>query len=119
MDTIRLSRENLLGVLEENRAKHHDEYTSARVKWVEESTIALRRAADKAANEGVIDTNPLADLPKPVTYLESYDDAIAKVRADVRKELELDNQEFAAWYLDKWNWRGAFAANTSLYNGPR
>lgn len=117
MDTIHVNKQDLISKLRANREKHKKDFEESRKTWRKKCTKALKKAAKKAEEKGEIEQYPLADLPKPTSYLESYDDAIARVEADIRKELELDDREFAAWMQDKWNWRGQFVAQTSLYNG--
>ena len=116
MDTIRVDREEALQILEQNREKHEKQYKKDIETWVKKSTKALAKAAKKAKEEGWIDRDVLSDLPKPQSYLNSYDSAIARLKADVRDEIELDDREFAAWYEDNWAWRGAFVATSSIYN---
>lgn len=115
MDVIRIDRNKLLETLRENRDRHEAEFKEARGKWVKKSAKALRKAAERA-EKGDIEEHPLANLPKPVSYVKSYDDAIARVEYDTRSEIELDDREFSAWVQDDWNWRGQFVGTTSLYN---
>lgn len=120
MDFIKVNRESLLEILKKNEAKHTDDFKEAMKVWTKKATKALAKAAKEAQDHGVIDVNPLAALPKPTNFVESYKDAIVRVEMDTREELELDDREFSAWIQDNWTWRGAFAASTSLYNnhGP-
>ncbi len=114
--TTHANREELLKVLKKNREKHEREFNKAMKAWVKKSTKALQVAADKAKTDGWITRDPLKDLPKPTSYLESYNKAIRMVEMDARSVVELDAQTFNAWVHDEWEWRGAFAANTSIYN---
>lgn len=115
MDKIKMDRDELLEKLVANRAKHKDEFEAGLKIWKKKATKALKKAATKAEKKGWIEIYPLSALPKPENYLSSYDDAIARVEADIRPELELDDREFSAWVQDNWNWRGAFAMNTQSY----
>ncbi len=115
MDNTRVNRTTLLQKLEENREKHKKDFIEAKTAWENQATKALQKAA-KRAEKGKITLDPLGDLPKPQSYIESYDDAIARIEMDVRDEVELSDREFSAWVQDKWAWRGTFVANTSLYN---
>jgi hypothetical protein len=117
MDTIRINRQRLLETLEQNKAQHESDFAEAHKAWTKKATKALKKAAQKAEEEGVVEVHPLKDLPKPESYVKSYDDAIRRVEFDVRDEVELDDREFSAWVQDDWNWRGAFLANTGSYLG--
>lgn len=116
MDIIRINREKLLAVLDANRTTHKAEFEEAHAAWREAATAALQFAAKQAAEGGEVDTAPLRDLPKPISYVKSYDDAITRLEYDTRPEIELADREFSAWVQDDWNWRGQFAGTTSLYN---
>lgn len=117
METIKVNRVDLIAKIETNREKHEAEFNQAVEVWVKKATKALAKAAKKAEEKGWIDTDVLAGLPKPQSYLQSYEDALARLNMDVREEIELEDREFSAWVQDNWVWRGAFHANTSMYNG--
>ena len=116
METTKIKTEELLTVLKDNRDDHETEFKEALKKWKKKATKALRKAADKAEKDGVITENPLAKLPKPVHYLNSYDVVIDRLYMEVEKTVELDDREFQAWVRNEWNWSGAFVGTTSLYN---
>jgi hypothetical protein len=111
-----MNRTELLEQLRDNQTKHAADYREAMVVWKKKAAKALAKAAKKA-EKGKITLNPLQDLPKPVQFMEEYDDAIARVMVDTREELELDDHQFRQWVQDKWVWQHQFAASTSLYNG--
>ena len=118
-DVIFVQRDKLLEKLKENREKHKTEFEEASTKWREEATEALRKAADDAEAGKEIDLYPLNKLPKPVSYIGSYDEAILRVEMETRDELVLTEKQFAAWANDNWQWRDAFVGTTSLYNNAR
>lgn len=116
MNTTKVKKDELLAKLKENRDHHKSEFEKAKATWKKRAAKALAKAAKKAADDGVIDMMPLRDLPKPKHYLDSYDLQIARLEYEVEDVVELTDREFQAWVLDDWDWQGAFAAGTSLYN---
>jgi len=115
MNTIKMKRSELLETLQINQDNHMADYEEAVEVWQNKAAKALAKAAKKA-EKGKITLNPLKDLPKPVNYGEEYNDAIARVKADVREELELDENQFRQWVQNKWAWQRQFAASTEIYN---
>ncbi len=120
MKPTTVSTSELLEKLQENRAKHVSEYKKARKAWLKKAIKELRRVADRAEKEKKLNNqsfNPLMKLPKPVSYARSYDVMIARLNAEVNDQVELDERDFNAYWLDNWEWSGAFVGTTSLYNG--
>lgn len=115
MDKITVSKTALLEKLSDNLELHQADYKAARKEWVKRCTKALKKAAKQAEETGEIDTAPLQDLPKPVSFVKSYEDAIARLEMHLDTEVDLDDRQFAAWVQDNWDWRGAFIAQTSNY----
>lgn len=111
----------LLEVLRENRAKHLDKYKKARKVWLKKAIKELRKVADRAEKDKKLNNqsfNPLMKLPKPVSYVHSYDVMIARLEAEVNDTVDLDERDFNAYWLDNWEWSGAFVGTTSLYGAP-
>jgi arginine utilization protein RocB len=116
--TVRTS--DLLDKLQENRAKHVKEYKKARKTWLKKAIKELRKVANQAEKTKRLNNqsfSPLQRLPKPVSYAHSYDVMIARLEAEVNDQVELDERDFNAYWLDNWEWSGAFVGTTSLYNG--
>lgn len=119
METIKIDRDQLLDVLQENREKHRVEYEKAHKAWAKKIGKVMTKAEemDDPAEGWKYLQKKMGELPKPVQYVKQYQSAIRKVEMDVRDEIELNDREFAAWVEDDWSWKGAFVAQTSLYNG--
>ncbi len=110
----------LLEKLRENRATHVTEYKKARKTWLKKAVKELRKVADRAEETKKLNGqsfSPLRELPKPISYVHSYDVMIARLEAEVNDTVDLDERDFNAYWLDNWDWSGAFVGTTSLYNG--
>ena len=112
---VRVDRAKLLETLKENKAKHVAEYDSAVEKYREAAEKALRKRAIEI-RDGKTLRKEVEDLPEPRSFAGEYDRAIAMVDWSEDEQLSLDEQDFRAFVLDEWNWRGQFAAATSTYN---
>jgi len=111
---------DLLDKLQENRTKHIKEYKKARRTWLKKAIRELRKVADRAEKDQKLNYqsfSPLNKLPKPTSYAKSYDVMIARLEAEVNDTVQLDERDFNAYWLDNWEWSGAFVGTTSLYNG--
>lgn len=118
MDTVRVNKEELLAKLRENRDQHVKDYKEAVVEYrkaaLAEITTMLKQAKSK--------TDKIAravTAPEPVSYESSYTTAIRMLEMSVDEEIELDQEDFAKYVEDNWQWRGAFAANTLSYKNSR
>lgn len=119
MKPTTVSTDELLEKLKANREKHIAEYKSARKIWLKQAIKELRKVADRAEKTKTLNNksfSPLRSLPKPVSYAHSYDVMIARLEAEVNDQVELDERDFNAYWLDNWDWSGAFVGTTSLYN---
>ena len=58
-----------------------------------------------------------ADIPRPKSYLEYYDDAIAMLGVCTDKEIKLDNVLFGQLMKDDWDWSDTFSSSNAFYSG--
>lgn len=117
MRSTRVSKQELLDKLNENRAKHKEEFESARQTWEKKVVHRYEQVRDRALHgDFEVVEDPLAKLPKPQNFIQSYDMAIEQLDWETKDEVELDEKEFANYVLDKWDWQHRFAASTSIYN---
>lgn len=54
-------------------------------------------------------------LPEPVDYTEEYDAAIQMIEWELSDEIDLDEESFQKFVLNRWSWARHFAANTGSY----
>lgn len=117
MKITHVSRDKLKDKLVENRATHEAEFREATAEWRKKVYKRYKKLLGQIEAEDFTNVqNPLMELPKPQHYLSEYDTAIARLEVEEEEIVELDEQEFEAFWLDKWNWSRGFQAGTSLYN---
>jgi len=116
MNTTTVEVLRLRETLESNRKKHWTEYRAARALWEEKVVARLREVLGESL-EGNFDSvqMPISDLPKPESFIKSYDTALKRLDWEVESHVDLDETEFANYVLDDWSWRNRWVANTSSY----
>lgn len=114
MNTVKVSKDELLSTLEGNREQHVIDYKEALVEYrkaaVAELTDMLKNAKSKS---GKIKRSIVA--PEPQSFESSYATAIRMLQMSVDDEIELTQQEFSQYVEDKWTWQGVFASSTMSY----
>lgn len=114
MDTVKVVRVDVIAKLKENRATHKATFVEADANYRQVVVDALRARANDVEGGGKIQL--FFELPKPEDHTEDYDTAIAMLEWCKDDLIELDQQEFGMYVLDKWRWELAFAANTMSYS---
>lgn len=112
MESVQVSRTDLMGKIERNRARHIERYEVALVGWRKKLIASLSKALQKA-RKGV--DPALVSLPKPMKYVEQYDRVLGMLRMSTEKTVELSVVDFDQFVRDKWSWSDAFANSTVGY----
>jgi hypothetical protein len=118
MDTVRVSKEELLEKLRTNRDQHVKDFKEAVIEYRKAALKELTEMVKQAKSKGTKITRAIV-APEPVSYESSYTTAIRMLEMSVDEEIELDQEDFAKYVEDNWQWRGAFAANTLSYKNSR
>ena len=110
---IRVRKHELLDKLKVNREAHRDVFLKAqegyRKKAIEELEEALVRArTDNAAQVRVF-------LPWPEDHTKDYDHIIAMVEMSIDDLFELNQNDFARYVLDDWEWKAQFTQSVMAY----
>lgn len=136
-----VNRLRLLTKLQENMAKHVEEYNKAFDTYKEESLNSLAEGYAKAVKDlgeakgriGKLFGDATADEPgdihdsmilldrlyfeKPVpkSYAKEYEATIAMVDWSTEEEFTLQYSEFVCFVLDRWDWKSKFENITKMY----
>jgi len=100
MKSVKINKDELLGIVKNNRSKHIDEFVEA----VEDYKSFL----DQFKN---LKYTPAA----PKSYENSYDKAIRMLELSVEDVIEIDDTTFNQLVLDDWNWKDNFISSNFLY----
>lgn len=127
--TVTVAKSELIAILVKNRAVHVEEFEAAcriwREKMIKELAVhgeALREYAKDVENRTFDKIGPypqprLNELPKPVSYVKSYDRALGMLRLHAKDELTLDMTSYRQYVEDDWDWKGAAMLSNSRYLG--
>ena len=115
MDLV-ISKEKLLSILKENRAKHHEKFVKAVAIYKEEAVHVLMKNIDNISRG--VKLRVVFLLPVPEEHLKDYDRAIHSLELDTRNEIKLDDGEARCYVEDQWNWINSFLSNTVAYSNP-
>jgi len=105
----------VLDTLKKNRAQH--------TKIVEEATQGYKEALRKEFVNKLhdLDSGRLPSthsaLTKPQSYVAEYDSAIEMLGMTSDATLQLDQNAFKCYVLNKWSWMGGFLSSNSMYSG--
>lgn len=124
MNKVKVSKDDLLKILIENRQKHLDQYNEncteyklAAIRKLNSIIEKCQHYVDKINNENYIkDVNiDYWNLQPPKSYLSNYDQAISMLRMSVDNEVVISNQEYSHYVLDNWSWTENFKNDTMMY----
>lgn len=113
MEKVRVNKQELLDVLQENRDAHEALYQRALDGYKDKVRAELENYLRRVEDGEVLRIS--VALPKPENHLDEYDRAIRMVEMSVDDVLELREKEFASLVMNDWGWMQQFLATTSYY----
>jgi len=112
MHSVKINRNELLGIVRQNKEKHIKEFNEA-VEDFKKAVIKVSEENIALVNEGKIE---LKSIPiKPVSYESSYTRAIRMLELSVDTEIELELHDFDQLVQDEWQWKQTFSTMNSTY----
>lgn len=113
METITVRKSELLETVTRNRDEHRGLFLKAQERYREAVIKELdQMLADARANKKI---KRMITLPEPQDYTSSYNTVIDMLAWHTADTVELERHDFERYVLNKWEWAGAFAANTQSY----
>jgi len=116
MKSVKINKDELLGIIKNNRSKHIDEFVEAvedyksLVLFIAKNNLKLAKSANLDQFKDMKYT-PAA----PKSYENSYDKAIRMLELSVEDVIEIDDTTFNQLVLDDWNWKDNFISSNFLY----
>ena len=118
MENIRVNKQELLGIVKENRDIHKKEYfeliKAYRVKVGELLSKELERVVSGEK------FNLRFDVLKPESHVKEYDLSIRMIEMSVDENIEIDQYTFNQLVNDEWDWKHVFSSSrmsNSMYVG--
>ncbi len=115
LDTVLLSKGDLLEKVQHNYASHRQKFEEAvngyRDKAVQLLQDHVERILANAPEQVVV------SLPWPEDHSEDYERVIEMLEWSEDDELELNEHQFATYVLDQWGWQAGFSETYAMYSG--
>lgn len=117
MRTVRITREDFIAKVSENRQNHRSIFDAAvtgyRARMIKELERRLHDVRRGHAFSGYL------SLPEPEDHTEDYDRVLEMATLSVDELVELSEDEFSMYVMDQWNWTNAFTSTTERYTSTR
>ena len=116
MQQIRVNKAELLATLEQNRVDHQVIFQEA-VEGYRTQALAELEEKIESLRTGDVLKDITFRRTAPKDYTREYDRAIAMIKMSVDEYVVLEEDDFAKYVQDDWNWQGAFLSN--VYGSAR
>lgn len=114
MKAIRVSKAKLIETLTQNRSNHRKIFEEALEGYRRTVITELeRRLEDAKANKKV---SLYIQLTQPVDQTKDYDRVLGMLNLSLDTEIELSEQDFAAYVMDDWGWKKQFITSNAFYS---
>lgn len=101
MKIVRITKDNLMEVVQKNASAHQEELVTARIGWRQQFQTELQKQLDALAAGQEPKTVHLAP---PADHTKDYARVIGMIGMSNDTVLELDQHEFNRYVLDEWEW---------------
>jgi wobble nucleotide-excising tRNase len=116
MRSVKVEKNELLGIVRENKKKHIKEFDES-VKDYKKAAVKVAKEHVELAKTGDLDKiSKIRAMPqRPNSYEKDYDRAIRMLELSVEDTIELEEDVFNQLVLDEWTWKNSFVATGALY----
>lgn len=113
MKTLQFNKTIVIETIEKNMRKHELEFSEAWTEYCRTSALKFKQLAD-AAEKGKQFENHTG-LIKPSSHVDDYERILAMLKTCSDTNVELNQEEFARYMQDEWEWQSQFKYTNSLY----
>lgn len=113
MRTVKVAKAEFIDKVTANKEKHRGNFELAQAGYREFLIAELDRRLDDAKRGLKIDH--YIRLIEPEDHTDDYDTVLQMAAMSMDDILELTQQEFAQYVLDKWQWKQAWMENAQTY----
>lgn len=115
MNSVIVTKQNLIKALEKNLEKHNVIYLEAIKGYWKELNGKLKKELVLAntKEKGVVNVSVHINAPEDRT--KDYTNIISMAKAHIEEEIELDQHEFNAYFLNEWPWKQNFLTSNAFY----
>lgn len=113
MKTVTVKREELLNVVRSNRERHREIFLRAQEEFRKRAVEELEKRLADARNGKHFDQH--LGMIEPVDRTDDYDRIISMLEMTVNHEIDLTQDEYAAYVMDDWSWKRQWVHANSSY----
>lgn len=114
--TINVNKNELINILTENKNKHIKNRKEAIKNWQLECKERLTKQLTELSETGNIKVLSVLQHP-PEDMSSNYQSAIDMLTWHTQDSVTLDQEQFAAFVQDKWEWSSHWTLSNSKYLG--
>jgi hypothetical protein len=107
-------KDELLGILKENRQKHQQVFLDALEGYRQAAMAALAEEIERLRVARALRTLQIM-MPAPENHTHDYDRIIRMVEMEVKDTVKLDEHDFAHYVLDDWAWKQRWLDTANTY----
>lgn len=112
-ETVTVKKNELLEILNKNRADHRATFERALAGWQRKVTSVLATAYEDAKAGRKFENRIYIEQPSDQT--KDYDRVIKMVEMSVADTVTLTKEHFAQYVMDDWRWKEQFTNSTMAY----
>lgn len=114
MELVRLDKDDLLGILRENREQHRAIFEEALEGYRDEGIRLLEQhIADIRAGKV---REVFIRVPRPQDHTSDYDRVIRMLEMSQDDVIEVSEQDFRSYVMDDWAWKQDFLVSNRMYS---
>lgn len=114
MQTVKIKKDELLGIVRTNREQHRAIFLEAQVGFRAQAVAELDNMLERAKAGGRIPRS--WSLLAPIDQTKEYDRVLKMLEMSVDDVIELSQIDFARYVMDDWEWREQFLASNARYS---
>jgi hypothetical protein len=114
MNDVKVKKSEALEILRKNREAHHKIFAEA-LDGYKKQAIELLEKHIQAIKAGRV-ARVRVSIPEPEDYTRKYDRAIRMLEMSVDDIIELDEETFAQFVMDDWDWKRQFLSTNARYS---
>lgn len=115
MKDITVKKDELLKILQENRANHVEIFNEAVEGYKAEAEKILSDHLDRVRSGKM--TTVYVSLPVPENHTKDYDRIIKMVEMHQDHEFILSERDVQSYVMDDWDWTKQFLTSSARYSG--
>jgi len=115
LTTVKIKKEDLLQVLQENRANHATWLAEVAIERKREMLDLLDNHVSRLESDDNFQGLEKYSFPMPQNNDDAYEKAIRMVELTQDKVIELHEHQFDCLVMDNWSWKGDFLRTSSIY----